>query len=202
MDAFSDESEFFITLDNAIISPLHHIRSSRLDLANDTRAITNFLNASFREKEKQAAAQKQTASRGGQAAAEQLTLASLSITPNATGQGEDWSGLDYLESLGRQNSSTSSSQGLRNWDAVENNRYAAPHYLSAPSQPLTSARSHPNLRNPNDTMQIAGEQVLRQQQQALYMSQRLANSQAALAAQLMINRSTESGAAAILSSIW
>lgn len=171
-------------------------------MANDTRAITNFLNASFREKEKQAAAQKQTASRGGQAAAEQLTLASLSITPNATGQGEDWSGLDYLESLGRQNSSTSSSQGLRNWDAVENNRYAAPHYLSAPSQPLTSARSHPNLRNPNDTMQIAGEQVLRQQQQALYMSKRLANSQAALAAQLTINRSTERGSAAVLSSIW
>jgi hypothetical protein len=202
MDVFSDESEFFITLDNAIISPLHHIRSSRLDLARDTRAITNFLNASFREIEKQAVAQKQTASRGGQAAAEQLTLASLSIKPNATGQGEDWSGLDYLESLGRQNSSTSSSQGLRNWDAVEHSRYPAPNYLSAPSQPLTSARSHPNLRNPNDVMQMAGEQVLRQQQQALYMSQRLANSQAALAAQLTINQSTERGAAAILSSIW
>jgi hypothetical protein len=201
MDAFSDESEFFITLDNTIISPLHHIKSSRLDLARDTRAITNLLNASFREKEKQAATQIQTASRG-QAAAEQLILASLSIKPNATGQGEDSSGLDYLESLGRQNSSTPSSQGLRNWDAVENNRYAAPNYLSAPSQPLTSARSHPNLRNPNDAMQIAGEQVLRQQQQALYMSKRLANSQAALAAQLTINRSTERGSAAVLSSIW
>ncbi|KAE9376159.1 hypothetical protein N431DRAFT_532425 [Stipitochalara longipes BDJ] len=202
IDAFSDESEFFITLDNETRSPMHHIRSSRLDLTSDTKAVTDFLNANFREKEKQAAAQKQTASLGKQAAAEQLTLASLNIKSNATDQGEDWSGLDYLESLGRQNISNSSSQGFRNWDTVENNRYAAPNYLSTPSQRLTSARSHPDLRSPNYAMQMAGEQVLQQQQQASYMSQRLTNSQAALAAQLTINRATESGAAAVLSSIW
>ena len=203
MDAFSEESEFFMALDDAILNPLRHIKSSRLDLTRDTKAVADFLNASDREKEKQAiAAQKQTASRGKQAATDQLMLASLSIKPTAPGQAEDWSGLDYFESLGRQTGNTPPSQGLRNWDAVESNQYAAPSYLSAPSQPLTSARSHPNLRNPNDVMQMAGEQVLQQQQQALYMSQRLANSQAALAAQLTINRATERGAAAVLSSIW
>jgi hypothetical protein len=51
-------------------------------------------------------------------------------------------------------------------------------------------------------MQLAGEQVLQQQQQALYMSQRLANSQAALAAQLTIHRARERGAAAVLDAVW
>jgi len=194
MDAFSNESEFFLALDNTIINPLHHIKSSRLELARDTRAFADFLSSSLQEKEKQSAAQKQ-------AAAEKLTLASLTIRPNTTIQGEDRSRQDTFSSSANQNSNNPSSQRFRDWDAVENNHYTQNH-LSAPSQTLTSSRSHPDLRNQNEVMQMAGEQVLRQQQQALYMSQQVANSQAKLAAQVMINRATEQGAAAVLASIW
>lgn len=158
---------------------MYHIRESRTLLTSDAKELVDILVNAFRQKKKDC-----------DAAAAQLSLASLHIQPYPT----------------PQNNRTAGQNSFQASPAPQNSQYPGLDYLLAPpttNRPtLTSARSLNDLRNPNYVVQRAGEQVLRQQQQQLYMVQRVAESQARLAAQVTINRASMRGAEAIYDAIW
>ncbi|KAF4625148.1 hypothetical protein G7Y89_g13024 [Cudoniella acicularis] len=227
INAYSEESEFFLTLKTRE-TPMYHVTETKRELAAGTKELADVLTESFRREKSFAEAL--AAAKAAQSVNNQLSLTSLNIqaSPNTQYPRDTRStaGMDYLLSPQNIQASpntqyprdTQSTAGMdyllspQNIQASPNTQYprdtqstAGMDYLLSPQTMYSQGFNGQTLssaRSFNDLRSANNAMQMRQRNQQFHMANRADVGQAQLAAQLRINESQRRGSEAILDAIW